>query len=889
MTKKIQILGSFGSNVEVDSTLTQTGKAADAKATGDAINQMQTRIDEVAGLVGGSDDKYYTETEIDGMIADLNASIDSKVDAVEGKGLSTNDYTTSEKDKLATVEANANFYEHPVHTSYDLGLYKVTVDDEGHVSGAILAVKEDIVALGIPAQDTTYEEEISDLSDRVDDVENSINTTNETLEGVSQEFENYKTTNNEAVSTNASGIEANKTAIEEIQGDYLTSTDKTQLEDDISKVSEKATANASAIEVLNGEGDGSVKQSIDNALNEFAANVTNDDVVNTYKELIDYAATHNSEFVTLVGEVDTIKTDVGELETDLSDYKTAVSDQFTEVDTTINNHVTNTNNPHGVTKEQLGLDKVENTSDAEKPISDAAQVALDGKADLKHDHEIGEINNLQNLLDELQVNIDTNTTAIDEKADIEHNHDDLYYDKDEILGLITVEDIDDICESNLSSSENIDLVNIATKYWVEQYYQPKGSYLTEADISNHNTSTSAHNDIRLLIENLSKDLYTLADCDDETLDQMHEVVDYIKNNNSLIEGITTNKVNVSDIIDNLTTNVSNKPLSAAQGVVLKKLIDELQTEGISNVVRYDVVQDLTDEQKEQARANIGVDDVDVEIDEISVQLGANGAIGGYKTGDVIAAGTDINTILKKLLQKAVAATYTKPTLSLSNNGGTASGNVEAGSSVTPKLRASFTKNDSGGLTSIKIMQGGTAVANGTATPLDYTGSSIVIGDNTITFTASADYSDAPVKNNNLGEESRENWFAGSTVTSSAYSITGKRQLFYGAGIGALPTITSDIVRGLNGKKLAPANGNSFNVNVAVGQQYIIIAYPKSLRDVNNITYVEANDGGMAANFTKSEIQVADARGGINGLADYKVYTYAMAVPAAAAMTFKVTI
>lgn len=284
-----------------------------------------------------------------------------------------------------------------------------------------------------------------------------------------------------------------------------------------------------------------------------------------------------------------------------------------------------------------------------------------------------------------------------------------------------------------------------------------------------------------------------------------------------------------------------------------------------------------------------IDEATTTHNELTVQLGTGGTIGGYKTGDVIAAGTDIQTILNKLLQKAVPATYTKPTVSLANNGGTASGNVEAGSSITPKLRASFTKNDAGNLTSIKIKQDSADVATGTTTPLDYDGSSIVIGDETITFTASASYADAPVKNNNLGEESKENWFAGGTATSGSYSITGKRQAFYGTGAGALPTITSDIIRGLSGKKLAPANGNSFNVNVAVGQQYIVIAYPSSLRDINNITYVEANDSGMAANFTKSTLDVADARGGTNGLTSYKVYTYELAKPTEAIMTFKVTI
>ena len=97
-------------------------------------------------------------------------------------------------------------------------------------------------------------------------------------------------------------------------------------------------------------------------------------------------------------------------------------------------------------------------------------------------------------------------------------------------------------------------------------------------VAAHNTATGAHNDMRLLIEGLTTRLNTLADSDDTTLDQMSEIVTYIKSNKSLIEDVTTNKVNVSDIIDNLTTNVTNKPLSAAQGVALKALIDALDTD-----------------------------------------------------------------------------------------------------------------------------------------------------------------------------------------------------------------------------------------------------------------------------------------------------------------------
>lgn len=93
----------------------------------------------------------------------------------------------------------------------------------------------------------------------------------------------------------------------------------------------------------------------------------------------------------------------------------------------------------------------------------------------------------------------------------------------------------------------------------------------------HNTATDTHNDIRLLIQGLDARLTALADSDDTTLDQLSELVAYIKANRGLIESITTDKVNVADIINNLTTNVTNKPLSAAQGVALKALIDALTT------------------------------------------------------------------------------------------------------------------------------------------------------------------------------------------------------------------------------------------------------------------------------------------------------------------------
>lgn len=75
-----------------------------------------------------------------------------------GKGLSANDFTDALKAKLDSIAEGANKYEHPIHTAYASGLYKTTVDEQGHVTAATPVTKDDITGLGIPAQDTTYDE-----------------------------------------------------------------------------------------------------------------------------------------------------------------------------------------------------------------------------------------------------------------------------------------------------------------------------------------------------------------------------------------------------------------------------------------------------------------------------------------------------------------------------------------------------------------------------------------------------------------------------------------------------------------------------------------------------------------------------------------------------------
>lgn len=56
-------------------------------------------------------------------------------------------------------QSSGSSYVHPKHTEHDLGLYKFSNDNLGHVDSAVAVTKKDITALGIPDKDTntTYE------------------------------------------------------------------------------------------------------------------------------------------------------------------------------------------------------------------------------------------------------------------------------------------------------------------------------------------------------------------------------------------------------------------------------------------------------------------------------------------------------------------------------------------------------------------------------------------------------------------------------------------------------------------------------------------------------------------------------------------------------------
>lgn len=131
----------------------QDNKSSADSGTSDLRTYVDTTFVEKAKIV----DNLTTDSSDKVLSAKQGKALDEKkVDKASGKGLSTNDYTTEEKNKLSSIEAEANKYVHPTYTERSSGLYKITVDATGHVYAVTAVTKDDIVTLGIPGQDTVY-------------------------------------------------------------------------------------------------------------------------------------------------------------------------------------------------------------------------------------------------------------------------------------------------------------------------------------------------------------------------------------------------------------------------------------------------------------------------------------------------------------------------------------------------------------------------------------------------------------------------------------------------------------------------------------------------------------------------------------------------------------
>lgn len=143
--------------------------------TDTTVTAEQTRAEKAEQKL--TSDLASEVTRAKGVEETLNSNITQlqtqKVDKVEGKGLSTNDYTTPEKNKLAAIEAEANKYVLPAATASALGGVKIGSNITLANGGTISITKANVTsALGVDPT-TTYVKKAGDTMTGILNIKNS--------------------------------------------------------------------------------------------------------------------------------------------------------------------------------------------------------------------------------------------------------------------------------------------------------------------------------------------------------------------------------------------------------------------------------------------------------------------------------------------------------------------------------------------------------------------------------------------------------------------------------------------------------------------------------------------------------------------------------------------
>lgn len=251
--------------------------------------------------------------------------------------------------------------------------------------------------------------------------------------------------------------------------------------------------------------------------------------------------------------------------------------------------------------------------------------------------------------------------------------------------------------------------------------------------------------------------------------------------------------------------------------------------------------------------------------------------------------------LKELLLDAYSEdknpTVTQPTVGISSSTAKA---YEVGTVVTPQYSGSFNAGKyeygpnptgvtvtewqatSNVTTETKTTQTGTFAAYRVLEGVDYR------------ITIKATYSDGVVPVTALGAQYEAGKIVASSKTAQSGAITWYRNSFYGTMEDKSIPVTNLIIRTLqqkSGKSLS--NGSSFTVDIPVGAETVLIAYPASLQNITSIKDVNAMNADITSAFTRSLINVT----GNNNYAaiSYKLYRIDYANPNDVANKYTVTI
>lgn len=509
-----------------------------------------------------------------------------------------------------------------------------------------------------------------------------------------------------------------------------------------------------------------------------------------------------------------------------------------------------------ITKGSIGLGAVDNTSDADKPVSTAQANA---------------IAQVQENLDQLSSNLSDGTVIV-AKATGDANGNNIantYATKAELADITAVQirNKDEVINATQATVQTV-----ATQYMVDNYgRQPQkwdGLILTITDMDN------------------DKILYIYSEV------------------SSLWINAGINNVDLSQYVGVFSQQFTDEQKAQARANIgagtpyTLPMADATTLGGVKPIAKTD---DMTGsvgvDENGQLWVKPGADISTIPADKVmfdsdlvfTYQFGKYTPTGGKVT--VPADNKSLLDVLNDAYSEDKNPTITQPSIGISSSTARA---YEVGTSVTPAYSGSFNAGNyeygpkpTGA--AITEWLASNNVTTETKTTQTGTFAAYVVPDGSnYRITIKGTYSDGVIPITALEKPYAAGQIKGVAKTAQSGAITGYRNSFYGTLEDKTMAINSATIRGLaqkSGKALA--NGNTFTVNIPVGAQVVLIAYPATLRDVTSIKDVNGLNADITSAFTKSAVNVEGAAG--YTAISYKVYRLDFAKPNDAANKYTVTI
>lgn len=527
-----------------------------------------------------------------------------------------------------------------------------------------------------------------------------------------------------------------------------------------------------------------------------------------------------------------------------------------------------------LSKADIGLGNVDNTSDEDKPVSTAQANA---------------IAQVQENLDQLSSNLADGTTVVARATgDADGNNiANTYATKAELADITAVQirNKDEVINTTKDTVQTV-----ATQYIVDNYNrQPKnwdGLILTITDMDN---------DKILYIYSEASQLWINAGINGVDLSQYVGVFSQSFTDEEKAQAranIGAGTSNFSGSYDDLT----NKPtipeqyeLPVANANTLGGIKADQKTDDMTSAVGVDA------DGKLWVKPGSSIDTISADKVMFSDDLVFTYQFGKYvPTGGKVTVPADNKSwldILNDAYSEDKNPTITQPTVTVSSATAKA---YEVGTSVTPAYSATFNagKYEYGPTPTGAAITTWSVSNNVTAETKDTQSGTfaayIVPDGSAYRITVSGTYSDGQIPVTALNKPYTAGQIKGATKTAQTGIISGYRNSFYGTFADKSTAISSASIRGLaqkSGKALA--NGNTFTVNVPVGAESVVIAYPATLRNVTSIKDVNGLNADITSAFTASTMEVEGAAGytAIN----YKVYRIDFAKANDTANKYTVTI